>query len=147
MKLPLNLKHGDFITCTIDGVQIKNARVSVNKDGGVYICHNSRTLRKLSIPLVDTKGCNNKLQYNYSWLAESNTRYYWGGVKDLRKVKPPKCKPENYIPENKTNEEPSETIGDLIEEIERLRLMIARKQEKDLSRMIIKIIITENQEL
>ena len=51
------LKHGMRVTCKIKDIQINDAKLSINKDGNVYICQN-----KLS-----RYNAENKLGYKYSW--------------------------------------------------------------------------------
>lgn len=61
-------EHGQFVTCEINGVKIKNARVSIDEHNRVFICHNS------------TKGAGaaagNKLGFNYSWFVGTIGHYH-----------------------------------------------------------------------
>lgn len=57
-KIPYSrFKHGQKVTCKIDGEQIDDAKVSIDKDGDVYVCQNKKNG-------VDAE---NKLGYEYSW--------------------------------------------------------------------------------
>ena len=50
-------KHGDRVTCEIDGIKITDARISINEDGTPYICQN----------IKDGARADDKLGYKYSW--------------------------------------------------------------------------------
>ena len=51
------LSHGMRVKCQIDGKQIDDARLSINRNGGIYICQN----------VVDGANADDKLGYNYSY--------------------------------------------------------------------------------
>ena len=53
----MNFKHGDRVKCTIKGVDIKDARISIDKDGTPFICQNKK----------DGWDAADKLGYKYSW--------------------------------------------------------------------------------
>jgi hypothetical protein len=78
----MKFKHGDYITCTINGKLIKDARISICKSAEnnrikPYICQNSCAGDEAS----------NKLCYVYSWALDSDfTDNY---VSDLRLVSSP----------------------------------------------------------
>lgn len=71
----MNFKHGDRVKCTIKGVDIKDARISIDKDGTPFICQN----KKAGWIADDMLG------YKYSWILseESEDR----NVTNLRPVK------------------------------------------------------------
>jgi hypothetical protein len=54
----MKFKHGDKVTCTINGVDIKDARISINEDGDTYICQN---VKRGNL-------ANDLLGYKYSWV-------------------------------------------------------------------------------
>lgn len=51
------MKHGDKVTCEIQGTKITDARISINKNGRRYICQNE----------IDGADAYDKLGYKYSW--------------------------------------------------------------------------------
>ena len=53
----MKFKHGDRVKCTISGINIEDARISIDKDGTPYICQNT-------VPGIAVR---NKLGYKYSW--------------------------------------------------------------------------------
>ena len=63
----MNFKHGDRVKCTIKGVDIKDARISIDKDGTPFICQN----KKAGWIADDMLG------YKYSWALdeEFNNNY------------------------------------------------------------------------
>lgn len=88
-------KHGDWITCEINGVKIKNARVSVDnydqrtERWDMFICHNSRQ-RQGSL-------AENKLGFNYSYFLGLNSAggcYFNPDIKNLKPATPRKTKAE-----------------------------------------------------
>ena len=56
----MKFKHGDRVKCTIDGTDIDDAKISIDKDGTIFICQN----RKIG------RDAEDKLGYKYSWQAE-----------------------------------------------------------------------------
>lgn len=38
----MNFKHGDRVKCTINGADIEDARISIDKDGTPFICQNEK---------------------------------------------------------------------------------------------------------
>ena len=59
-------KHGDRVTCEINGTKITDARISIDEDGTPYICQDIKN----GNPVDD------KLGYKYSWeLDKDFTRY------------------------------------------------------------------------
>ena len=52
-----DFEHGDKVTCYIKDVQIKDAKISINENGDVYICQNKK----------DGSNADDKLEYKYSW--------------------------------------------------------------------------------
>jgi len=58
----MNFKHNDRITCKIDGIEITDARVSINKNGMSYICQNEK----------NGGITEDKLGYKYSWTLDSS---------------------------------------------------------------------------
>lgn len=65
-------KHNDKVTCTIKGVDITDARISINKDGTPFICQNEWNGSK----------ADDKLGYKYSWELEKDFTNY--DVKNLK---------------------------------------------------------------
>lgn len=55
-------KHNQKVTCTIQGVKIRDARISINEDGRVYICQN----------IKNGGEAEDKLGYNFSWRINSD---------------------------------------------------------------------------
>lgn len=53
----MEFKHGDRVKCTIEGADIDDARISIDKDGTIFICQN----KKAGWIADDTLG------YRYSW--------------------------------------------------------------------------------
>jgi len=58
----MNFKHGDKVTCYIDGVYINDARISINTEPDslnavIHICQN----------IKDGHSIDDKLGYKYSW--------------------------------------------------------------------------------
>lgn len=58
----MNFKHGDRVKCTIDGTDIDEARISIDKDGTPFICQN------------ETPGdsAEDMFEYKYSWKLDDN---------------------------------------------------------------------------
>mgnify|MGYP000042660694 CR=1 FL=1 len=72
----MNFKNGDRVTCKIHVTEIKDARISIDKDGTPFICQNV----KCGVYTED------KLGYEYSWrLSKDFTDCF---VKDLKLVTP-----------------------------------------------------------
>lgn len=53
------LKTGDRVTCKISGIEIKDAKVYVKRDGTIYICQDKK----------DGSDSPDKLGYKYSWIV------------------------------------------------------------------------------
>ena len=53
----MEFKHGDRVKCTIKGVDIKDAKISIDEDGTPFICQH----RKRGLYAEDTLG------YRFSW--------------------------------------------------------------------------------
>lgn len=70
----IELKHGMRIRCKIHGQIIDDARVSIDPDGGIFICQNYE------------KGSYAKelFGYKYSWYAGSNGRIFLIAVSDIK---------------------------------------------------------------
>lgn len=64
------LKHGQKITCIIDGTRINDAKIAIER-GIYYICQN----------LKDGSIIKDKLGYKYSWVVECNSD--WGGISNV----------------------------------------------------------------
>lgn len=62
----MNFKHGDKVTCYIDGVYIDDAKISIDDTGLMHLCQS----KLWSDRFVSTADDN--LGYTYSCLAESN---------------------------------------------------------------------------
>jgi len=72
----MNFKHNDRVTCKIHVTEIKDARISIDKDGTPFICQNV----KCGVYTED------KLGYKYSWrLSKDFTDCF---VKDLKLATP-----------------------------------------------------------
>ena len=70
----MNFKHGDRVKCTIDGTDINDASISIDKNGTPFICQDKK----------DGWYADDKLGYKYSWVLdkEFNNR----DVTNLRSV-------------------------------------------------------------
>lgn len=71
------LKHGMKVLCEIDGKEIKDAKISIDEDGRVYVCQNVK----------DGFDAEDKLGYKYSWILsyEGEDIEDWDdNVKNLR---------------------------------------------------------------
>ena len=75
----MNLKHGDRVTCKINGVQINDARISIDEHGCYFICQNRKKGEKAKI----------FFGYRYSWFFDPEDMKE-DGVSDLRIVKEPR---------------------------------------------------------
>lgn len=53
----MKFKHGERVTCTIEGEEIKDAKISINSSGVPYICQNVK----------NGADADDKLGYKYSW--------------------------------------------------------------------------------
>lgn len=71
----MNFKHGDRVKCTIKGVDIKDARISIDKDGTPFICQN-----KKAGWIAD-----DKLMYKFSWALDEEFKNHH--VTNLRPAK------------------------------------------------------------
>ena len=56
----MNFKHGDRVKCTIDGTEIDDARISIDKDGTPFICQDKKAGWK----------ADDMLGYKYSWILD-----------------------------------------------------------------------------
>lgn len=65
-------KHGDYVTCTIDGINITDARISIDNAGNPFICQD----------IKDGYDADDKLGYKYSWCIEKDFTCY--GVTNLK---------------------------------------------------------------
>ena len=70
----MKFKHGDRVKCTIEGADIDDARISIDKDGTIFICQN----KKAGWIADDMLG------YRYSW--ELDKEFEDSDVTDLRSV-------------------------------------------------------------
>ena len=64
-KIPYSkFKHGQRVTCKIEGTQINDAKISIDEYGEVYVCQNKKD------------GCDtdDKLGYAYSWSIYGDDR-------------------------------------------------------------------------
>jgi hypothetical protein len=82
--------HGQWITCEINGVKIKNARVSIATVGNVYICHNSRLL--LDYKVINRLGFNHA--YYIGYIGGGGLFFIAPEVKNLKPATPRKTKAE-----------------------------------------------------
>jgi hypothetical protein len=71
----MNFKHGDRVKCMIEGVEIDDARISIDKDGTPFICQNKE----------DGGDAEDKLGYKYSWVLSEE--FEDSDVTNLRHVK------------------------------------------------------------
>jgi len=53
----MNFKHGDRVKCMIEGVEIDDAKISIDEYGMPFICQNKK----------DGRDADDKLGYKYSW--------------------------------------------------------------------------------
>ena len=86
-------EHGQFVTCEINGVKIKNARVSVDEeyDGDyIYVCHNSRKANREALVTRP----KSRLGYNYSWCVYAPYVGYIPSRYNLQPATPRKTKAE-----------------------------------------------------
>lgn len=59
-KIPYSkFKYGQRVACKIKEQQINDAKISIDDDGTLYICHNNED--------ADGAEANNKLGYEFSW--------------------------------------------------------------------------------
>ena len=70
-------KHGDRVTCEIDGIKIKDARISIDGDGTPFICQNI---------IMDGIPTDDKLGYTYSWALRED--FTVDGVTNLKLAGP-----------------------------------------------------------
>jgi len=66
--------HNDKVTAIIDGTEILDARISIDKDGTPFICQNEK----------DGADAENKLGYMYSWELKKNFMTFGWEVSNLR---------------------------------------------------------------
>lgn len=71
----MNFKHGEYVKCTIDGTEIDDARISIEKDGTPFICQNKK----------DGWKAEDRLGYKYSWILDEE--FEDRNVTNLRPVK------------------------------------------------------------
>ena len=72
----MNFKNGDRVTCTINGTEITDARISIDKDGTPFICQN----------VVAGSPAKDKLGYKYSWMLDEDFTAL--GLRDLKLATP-----------------------------------------------------------
>lgn len=53
----MKFKHGDYVTCEIEGKQIDDARISINKERHYFVCQNKK----------DGATTRERFGYKYSW--------------------------------------------------------------------------------
>lgn len=58
----ITFKHNDKVTCKIEGVEIKDAKISINESGSPFICQN----------IKNGSDAKDKLGYRYSWILNSD---------------------------------------------------------------------------
>ena len=75
--------HHQKVTCVLQGFDIKDARISIDKDGQPYICHNDERF--------DGSAADDLLGYKYSW--EINKDFTVTSVTNLKSAEP-----ETWIP-------------------------------------------------
>ena len=62
----MEFKHGDRVKCTIKGVDIEDAKISINERGEAYICQNSAGL--------DEEGVDDRLGYKGSYYISTECK-------------------------------------------------------------------------
>lgn len=60
-------KHGQRVTCEIDGVKIDDAKISIGKNGLIYLCSNSKS---------GDNNADEKLGYKYSYSFLTKNQNY-----------------------------------------------------------------------
>ena len=84
----MNLKHGDKVTCKIEGVHIDDARISV-VEGRYHICQNEK----------NGDSIKDRLGYKFSWFFNPKNCLFYD-VSDLRIVEEQKTeKPRTILSE------------------------------------------------
>lgn len=58
----MKFTHGQRVLCTIDGTEITDAKISINKDGTPFICQNE----------WDGNDAEDKLGYQFSWSLDGD---------------------------------------------------------------------------
>ena len=76
--IPYNkFKHGQRVICDIAGTKIDDARISIDRDGRLYVCQN---IKKGGVAY-------NKLSYKYSWYLLSKNDDYYDGREEVANLK------------------------------------------------------------
>jgi hypothetical protein len=88
--------HGQRVKCTIDGIDITDAKISINKNGRTYICQNE----------IDGAEADDLLGYKYSWVLNNDFTSY--ALTNLR-------------PAEKDWDTPTDLIEVTLEEIAKLK--------------------------
>ena len=69
-------KHGQRVTCEIDGVKIDDAKISIDKDGEVFICQNK----------YDGDEPEDKLGYKYGWKITYKKVEFFDGKESVKNL-------------------------------------------------------------
>lgn len=69
-------KHGQRVTCEIDGVKIDDAKISIGKNGLIYLCSNSKS---------GDNNADEKLgyKYSYSFLMKDRDFNQYGDINEV----------------------------------------------------------------
>ena len=73
----MKFKHEEAVKCTIEGVEIVDAKISIDKYGHIRICQNLKS---------GNNSTESSLEYRYSWLINNDFTTNWK-VTDLRPAK------------------------------------------------------------
>lgn len=75
--IPYNkFRHGQRVTCEIDGVKIDDAKISIGKNGLIYLCSNSKS---------GDNNADEKLgyKYSYSFLMKDRDFNQYGDINEV----------------------------------------------------------------
>lgn len=95
----MQFKHGDKVTCEINGTKITDARISINEFDTPYICQN----------IVEGVDCGDKLGYQHSWAIRRD--FTAPKVTNLRLAKKDIADITTYEVVEMTVEEVSKALG------------------------------------
>ena len=70
------LKHGMRVRCKINGMQVDDAKLSIDKNGSVYVCQNEE----------EGTDAEDKLGYLFSYLFAYKNDTEFGEVEDLESI-------------------------------------------------------------
>lgn len=112
-------RHGMKCTCEIDGTKITDAKISINRDGQVYICQNKE----------NGATATNKLGYKYSWLILSKNEDFEEDMQDvtnliLKGVSKPKMEKMKYAVSYELESDPTEFFTTKAKAMDRIEELI-----------------------